>query len=249
MTDPATLPPAPRTITPRGRNRAWAEAPVRLWLLLAIVVCGVTAYLFYDRISVGLQERSLINNGVKVDASIDEIEGQNRVGVRAAHSAAPHVRMRYTYEGVEYPVDGNLSRVLEGEVVVGRPLPLRIDPKKPRIWTDRIEPRPWVGNLSMPLIFLPVAILTLVVLLWQRQRVLNVWRNGVPAVASVVSVQQSALAPRSRLLRYAIRDSEDRRVFTLLYPVHAGVPQKGDELDLVILPDNPARAVVAKLYM
>lgn len=247
--DPVTIPPAPRALTPRGKKRSWAEAPVRLWLLLAIVVCGVTAYLFFDRIAVGLEERKLINNGAKVDAIVDEIEGQNRPGIRVAHSAAPHVKMRYTYEGVEYPVDADLNRVLEGEVTVGRPLALRVDPKKPRIWTDRTEPRPWVGNLSMPLIFLPAAILTLIVLVWKRIGVLKVWKIGEPALAHVVSLQQSALAPRSRLLRYAISGSEDRRIFTMLYPVHSGIPQKGDELQLVAMPNDPSRAVVAKLYL
>lgn len=250
ITDSQALPPVPRPITPRGRKRSWAEAPVRLWVLLSLIVCLVTAYLFYSRISESLKERNLIYNGTKVDAIIDEIEGQTTPGIKVPRSSAPNVKMHYkASDGTDAKIEGNLTRVLEGDVVVGETLPIRIDPKDSRIWTDRTEPRGWLANLSMPLIFLPLAVVSLLILIIKRQGVLKIWKNGVPATASVVSLQHSGLAPSSRLLRYALTESEDRRVFTMLYPVQAGLPEKGDELQLIVAPNDPSRAVVAKLYM
>jgi len=222
---------------------------VRLWLVLTLVVCAVMAYLLYSRIMVGLEERKLILQGDKVEAIVDEIEGQNRPGIKVARSTSPHVKMHFkTKEGVEQTVEGNLVRMLQGDVIVGKPLAIRVDPKDALLWTDRMEPRPWLANLSMPLLFLPVVVVTVLVMILKRHGVLRIWKTGEPAEATVVSLEHSGLAPRSRLLRYALTEREDRRVFTMLYPVRAGLPQKGDELQLLVIANNPSRAIVAAFY-
>jgi protocatechuate 3,4-dioxygenase beta subunit len=60
---------------------------------------------------------------------------------------------------------------------------------------------------------------------------------------------RAALAPRSRVCRYTITDGDDRRVFTTLYPTRYGIPERGNVLDMLILPDQPERGIVADFYV
>jgi hypothetical protein len=67
--------------------------------------------------------------------------------------------------------------------------------------------------------------------------------------AYVVSCKHSSMAPRSRICRYTLIDSPDKRVFRLLYPTHHGVPREGDVLEVVVLSEQPGRAIAADLYV
>ena len=78
---------------------------------------------------------------------------------------------------------------------------------------------------------------------------LNAWRHGVPAVATVVDSKQSAIAPRSRVVRYTLAEGADRRIFSTLFPASQGELQKDDELLVLIPPKHPDRAVIAELYL
>jgi hypothetical protein len=57
------------------------------------------------------------------------------------------------------------------------------------------------------------------------------------------------MAPRSRICRYTIIDGDDRRVFPTLYPTRHGEPQRGELLDMILLHDQPGRAIVADFYV
>jgi hypothetical protein len=76
---------------------------------------------------------------------------------------------------------------------------------------------------------------------------MNVWRDGQAAVARVIGQRHTAIAPRSRVVRFALQDSDDRRVFTTLHP-SKDLPAAGELMWVVYPPNNPARAIVAKLY-
>lgn len=247
--DPSTLPAIPRPLNSRAKKRSWAEAPVRLWLILAILVTGVTAYLYYSRIQISMADRKLIFDGTKYDAAVLEIEGQTRPGLRFPKSSSPRVKLRFTTpDNQTQTVEGNLMPAIDGDVQVGGTVPIRVNPQNPLIWTDRTEPRPLAAELSMALIFTPIALLNIFIVIFQRQRVLKIWRNGEPAIAHVVGLQHSPLAPKSMQVRYALSEGDDLRVCTMLYPASAGLPQVDEEMLLLIGNNNPAKAIVAKLY-
>jgi hypothetical protein len=63
-----------------------------------------------------------------------------------------------------------------------------------------------------------------------------------------IDTKQSAIAPRSRIVRYAIKDAADRRIFSMLFPQSAGVPEKGEEFEVLYLPNRASRAIAAELY-
>jgi hypothetical protein len=52
----------------------------------------------------------------------------------------------------------------------------------------------------------------------------------------------------SRVVRFALADGNDRRVFHVLYPASSGKLVKGDKLLLVAPANRPSRAIVAALY-
>jgi len=145
-------------------------------------------------------------------------------------------------------VQGQLSPA-DGLLYIGQSIPLRIDPSEPERWTDRTEPPPWLAEMTAVLFLLPLLLLAVLMMLWARRRALNIWRRGEPAVAVVVDTKQSSIAPRSRVMRYALRDGADRRVFSTLAPYAMGPLEPGDEVMILHAPGNPGRAVVAELYV
>jgi hypothetical protein len=50
-------------------------------------------------------------------------------------------------------------------------------------------------------------------------------------------------------VRFTVDDSEDRRIFTTLYPHSLGKLQSGDEIALVMPKNSPGKAIVAELYL
>ena len=96
-------------------------------------------------------------------------------------------------------------------------------------------------------LLLPVVALLVIVAFVRRAAVLRVWRNEPSAEAVVVDVKNSAIAPRSRILRLTLKG--DTRVFTTLYPLRAGVPAVGESIWVVAPPAKPNKGVVANLYM
>jgi hypothetical protein len=162
-------------------------------------------------------------------------------------------KVRYTLPGETEPrtVPGSLSIVATPGAVIhpGDHIALRVDPSDPNNWTDRTEPRSWVVELSVVAILLPLVLLLLLVAFLQRARVLRIWRHGEETAATVVEIRQTALAPLSRLVRFTVNDGSSSRVCSVLVPVRAGVPGRGDAVTLVMPRGVPQRAVMAKLYV
>src|SRR5205823_11674358 len=78
---PVELPPPPRSLTARARRRSWAEAPVRIWALLAALLALVAAYILVTRVAGIWYDRWLILHGTPVQAKVDSANGihQGRV--------------------------------------------------------------------------------------------------------------------------------------------------------------------------
>lgn len=248
-----TLPAPPRPITPVARARSWNEAPVRVWVILSVIVTGVLIYLATTRVQEGLRDRKLVRTGLEVRAQIVTIDDQNidlKRGLTFNRDVGRRIKVNFVApDGSNRTLEEELPPQSGSRVSVGQFIQIRIDPENPNIATTRSEPRPWMLELSVVFMLLPVLGLTVLVVLMRRAGVLKVWRDGVEQVAVVVDGKQSAIAPRSRVLRYTLRDSDDTRVFTLLYPTSAGMPQKDDELLVVAPPSQPDRALAAALYL
>lgn len=124
---------------------------------------------------------------------------------------------------------------------------LSVDPNDFSRWTDR-QSASLMEHLLVAIWLLPAAIVLFIVALIHRQQVLRTWRDGQLLAAVVVEARQWALAPRSRLVRFSLRESRDRRIYGALWPNRLGVPQRGEMISLVARPNRPDRALVAQLY-
>lgn len=219
---------------------------MRVWLILTILLLAITAYFVFDRTSQALNDRWLIAHGTPVDANFDSVDGDPH----------PHVKKRPRDHAmpavISYDINGQhvaqeiLLEPKNAIAEVGTPLPIRVDPKDPKRWTEATEPVPWTHELAAVFLLLPLCAIVILAVIWKRQGVLNIWRNGDLGRAVVVEVRHNAGAPNSRLVRCHLI-GEDRRVFSILVPARLA-PAKGDTIDLLTLPGRPSASVLAQLY-
>jgi hypothetical protein len=226
--------------------------PVRIWCVLAITLAIVIVYFTVSQVVAGAAERAMILDGIPVTADVIQIMGTTNPQVAFHRNETLGAKVRYTIPGEQTPrlVSGPLSILGQGDAVIhpGDQIALRIDRDDPTHWTDRTEPRSWIVELSVAMVLLPLLALILLIAVLQRARILRIWQNGEETLASIVDIRQTALAPRSRLLRFTLADGSSARVCSVLLPTRAGVPRQGETVVLVMPKGVPERAVVAKLY-
>jgi hypothetical protein len=247
------LPAPPRPLNSRARKRSWAEAPVRAWMGASLFLAVLLAYLIAQNIHDAILDRRLIAQGVPTTAKIVDIagDGDPRKAV-AMHGATDDRTVHLSYTDQHGNAVESASRPIENPKFEGRhpgqTIEIRYDPERPESWTDRTEPLPWAARLTIVWMLLPLLIIALIMLVVRRAQVLTIWRDGVEANGTVVDLRQSAIAPRSRVVRVTLKDSEDRRIFSTFFPNAAGALQKGDELLLLTSPGNRSRVIAAELY-
>jgi hypothetical protein len=250
MTDPSTptLPPPPRPVSRRASRRSWNERPVRVWLLSLLVVAGATGYFLVERVGRAKYERDLIFNGTRVNATIAAFEGSS-YDRTFARERGPQVTLRYTPAGATQPVtfDDRLTPGIPGTLRVGGTLEIRVDPDDPNRWTDRTEPRPWSAELTVVYGLAPLLVVLSFLVLVARVRVLSAYRHGQETSGTVIDAKHSSIAPMSRVVRFVLNDSDDKRVYSTLCPAGA-VPAPGEPIGLIVPPKNPGRALVKELY-
>ncbi len=253
LVPPAELTQTPRPLTRRAARRSWNELPVRIWLILAIAVAFITAYFTVTTYLSGRYERWLITQGLPLSGELNRIQGTRDKAQAFKRTDRLFVELNYDVpgHGQQLYVEGWLSQLPHKppppEIRVGQFIPIRVDPNRPKVWTDRTEPMPWVAEYTIVLLLLPLLALLAVVALLRRRQVLNIWRRGEAAAAVVVDHKQSATAPFSRVIRFTFADGRDRRVWATLHPAK-GAPAPGETMWVVYPPGNPGRAVVASLY-
>lgn len=247
----APPPEAPRARTKPGARRSWGEMRVRVWWLCAAGLLVVTGYVVVSEAARALADRELVEKGVKVQATVTEIDRGEGFITRENYSARPdeggQFALKFTLPGGQpHTVRGRL-KAQRDTVAVGDKLPLFVDRVQPNRWTDRREMN-WNEVFIGAYILTPAVALLAAVGVLKRMGVLKVWRHGEAVRATVVEVRNSPLAPLSRLVRMAQPDSRDARVFVGLIPVSSGVPEVGDSIWVVMPPGKPGKAIVAKLY-
>ena len=243
------LPQIPRRVTPRAARRAWAEAPVQFWWKSAIVIAAVAIGVGAGAAWKAVRERWLLENGLEVNAKIIAVRGITRLGYALPRDDNIPVTLRWTKpDGVENLVETSLP-MGKGYAKVGEDLPIRVDPDDASNWVEVTDILPWWRVLTIPLLMmLPISILLMAIALIKRWGVLKVWRVGHETDGVVVDLRNASTAPRSRVVRYTVPTSTDKRIFRMLYPIGPGLPQKGETFRLLALRDKPKHAIAAALF-
>ena len=239
---PPALPDPPRHLTARVRRHSWTEPRVRSWWLVASAVTAVTLFLLGSGYYVWRRDVDLIRNGREVSAWIYAADGIPIPG-RHRPPSAP-VTLRYEVGGKKYEVDGYLRGRTE-PFIIQTYVPIRVDPDDPGRWTARSKPDALWPEMLGGVILLPAVPVLAAVVFFQRARVLKLWRNGRAVEAVVLESRQTAMAPRSRVLRCAPTESSDRRVIGVYAPDRAGRLAPGDTLWILTDPAGGSRAAAA----
>ena len=243
-----SLPPVPRPRTHRVCRRSWGEMSVRVWLVLAGVVLLVTVYFTVTRVSEAMDDRWLVQHGTAVRAKVETAMGVP-VPKRLPRNEPIDTTLSFTLpDGKRHEIAARLEAKPGAFVQPGTELPIKVDPNAPDRWTERTEPQSWKAELTVVGMLLPLLVLLIGAALWKRMGVLRIWRNEPLAAGTVVEVRHTAVAPRSRVVRFTLRDSADRRVWAALLPTSAGIPARDETLWLICPPNNPGRAIPAKTY-
>jgi hypothetical protein len=246
------LPSTPRAVTPRVTKRSWGEGPVRFWWTSALAVTLVGAYVAYVNAAQELKHRRLLETGLALQATAHRVNGYTasdnpRYAVQRDQSIAVELDVTLP-DGSPLRLTGYLPQN-DGYIRIGQAVQVRVDPNDHTNWAEERDLLPWWRVLALPVfLLLPVVLLLLGIAEWRRRMFLRVWREGMRAEGLVVDVRHPAAAPLSRVVRFSIVDARDRRVFKMLYPTRAGVPNKGDSLTLLMRLDRPQDAIVAELY-
>jgi hypothetical protein len=243
----AALPRRPRKITPLVRRRAWGDIHVRFWWLSALGVIAVMAYFTVWRVTDALRDRAIIQQGHIVQTTITSVDG----GTTPGYAVLRHERVPVTLSG-KLPDGRSMTfagalPVAAGYAKVGQPLTIRVDREDPERWTDRTAAVPWVQELALTLMFLPVIAALLAVAFFMRRKILRVWREGAVVDGEVVELRTYAIAPLSRRVKYKLTDPAERRLFSALWPNRAGTLAVGQRVKLLVGKDG-RRSVLAPLY-
>jgi hypothetical protein len=224
------------------------EASVQIWWKCAIVVAIVMTYVTTVQVQGHLAEQRLLEKGVLVNARVVQLGDRTiKTGAyRPARDNDLYVKLDGFPDGLTH--EGTLPKG-DGFAELGGMLQLRVDPKNPDRWVEVRPQSEFVHELMAVFLLLPVIILLLAIAQWRRRAVLKVWRLGELQTGVIASSRHSSTAPRSRICRYTIAGSNDRRVFSMLHPNRHGLLREGDALNMIALPGEPERAIVADLYL
>jgi hypothetical protein len=237
------LPDPPRELTPRVRRRAWTEPHVRFWWMLSLALLLIGAYVAVREWRVWSREVRLIKQGRVVDAEITSAGGLSSRWQQMPPDSL--VTLEYAVDGTKYQQSGYLKGRKDFIQVRGT-VPIRIDAADPSQWTARTEPPSMAQQLTGPAVVLPAFVVMGFIALIHRARLLRTWRDGTTGAAVVVEARQTALAPRSRLVRCTPADAADKRIINV-FVSHGGAaaPRPGDVLWLIFPPGGRGRPVAA----
>jgi hypothetical protein len=242
----APPPGPPRPLTPRVSRRAWAEPHVRFWWVLTLVLLGIGAYVGGSHWLAWSREVRMIRSGRVVDAEILTAGGLSSRWQQLPPDSI--VTLRYEVDGKTYDQTGYLKGRTEF-ILVHSKVPVRVDPADPNLWTARTVPASLAQELTGALVVLPAFLALAAVSLVLRARTARVWRDGDARRAIVVESRQTALAPRSRLVRCTPADAGDNRVVQVYVPAGAAAGlHAGDELWLLFPPGRRGRPVAAAWF-
>lgn len=213
----------------RLSTRSWMELPVRPWMaitgLMFLAGMGIGTYNFRTAV----EEQKLIRSGIPTTAVVVDLGRDTR---QLPRDEPVRVTLQYTLpeNGKTIRSERMIHRQAGGLIRLRDEIPIRFDPDAPEIWTSRTEAPPILQSMTVPLALIPVILISGLVTLWHRQRVIRVIRKGLIQKANIVSIRQPPLAPMSKQLGVAME--QDRTVRSLYWPNRLGAVRVGDVIDV-----------------
>jgi len=189
----------------------------------------------------------LVRHGVSVDAMVVEVDGdptRNKVHLPEQRAV---FKLRFIAPDGSTRIIVDRLRAQRRAIAVGETIPLFIDPDNASRWTDRRNIS-WGEEMAVAAVLAGAGLGMVAVAAVRRRGVLMTWRMGEAMVAVVVETGSSALAPRSRSVRFVMRDGKDKRVYSTLVPTKYGWPAAGESIWMVTLAGGANGAIVAALY-
>jgi len=216
-------PTPPRPVTPTARRRAWGDPRVRFWWGAGLALIAAALFLLTTRTITWKQNARLSVEGTVVPAKVLQAEESVAPGKTVAGDKP--VRLRYEFNGKSYEVtapylDGRRS---EEFLIVGKDIPIRVDPNDPTKWTPRDSPAPLAPELIGGEITLGIGAAVVLLGVWLRSRVLRTWRNAKAVTAVVLDARHTALSPSAWAVRCSPVDESDTRVFEVFFRPKADV--------------------------
>jgi hypothetical protein len=240
-----------RPLTPKARRRSWNEPAVRAWWLAALLVLVAFSWIFLAQMFTARRGLYRVDHWTRIPVAKIVMIGNT---TRSAYLVAPE-DLSYNPVKLTYIDTSGTPRKLEGileaqraPVHPGQEIPVLVDPSHPDRWTDRVVPVSLAEELIIPTLLLPLTIILAALAVWQRQRMLKLWRTGVLREGTVLDRKNSATAPKSAVLRCTIDASRDKRVLSVTVPRSTVRLGPGDPISLVTPPGGSGRAIAAVLY-
>lgn len=219
---------------------------MRIWFVACVLFLAATAYWTAMQMIGWYNDNRLVDKGLPTEAIVyhpQDFNAGNRIEGRSIPKRA-RIVLVWTHNGTEYRAD----TAIDQDIQSGQTIPIRIDPKSPDQMTTRTEAVPLGDYLFGLVILLPVVVITALVAVVMRQRVLSIYRNGQIHPAIVVDTRTSALTPLSRQVRCTLRDLRDKRIVTVTIPTRQGIPQKGQTIQLITPPGRVSGSLAAAAY-
>ena len=231
-------------MTPRASRRAWQEPIVRFLWLSAIGICAVALYFLGTRLMEWRAEQWLILNGTEVTAKLMHV-GQKITGrpIRLGDT----IEVFFDWHGKELQVPGDLMDTNES-FVEGQKLVIRVDPKNPQHWTNRLQSTPLRTRLIGAYVLGAAAVLSLLLSVVMRMKYVSLWKHGELHEGVVSSHTMTAMAPRSVVLRCQVPYRRTRLIATVTIPQHMAVPKAGASIQLLCNPGNLQHAIPVMTY-
>jgi hypothetical protein len=242
-------PPAPpRPVTSKAHRQSWVEPAVRPWWLAAFVLFLILVWFVASALIRSHRGRRLAATGLQGTALVTRAADQYLAGKVLQPDPRMPVTLEVTLPGREpYTLENVTLPDHRQPVIVGHKIPIWVDPQDAKVFTTRGQ-FPLVDDMLAAWLLGPPVLLALVVALWQRRRMLALWRTGEAAVAVVVTSRMSPIAPLSRLVQLTLREDRTGRTFSALEPATARPLAPGDQVWVVVPPRRPTRALLASLY-
>jgi hypothetical protein len=240
-----------RPLTLKARRRSWNEPFVRGWWLSTVVLIIIIVWIFTDQMLQARHGAYRLGHWKRIDdAKIEKIGIAALTGYYASAEVLPDMVSTIGYTdstGTAHHLAGYLKAQTTGHRP-GDKIPILVNPDNPDDWTDRVTPLPLVEQVMATLLLLPLPIIFGAVAIWQRQRVLAIWRKGVERTARVISTKSSAASPRSLVLQCSIAGNRDDRLVGVTVPRSVGRYKNGDVVSLLTLTNESGRAIATELY-
>jgi hypothetical protein len=151
--------------------------------------------------------------------------------------------LKFELDGKTYSITGFPSasneRHYNGDVI-----PIRVDPNDPNHWTNRLTPPPLVRELIGLLFILPAVVICLLFGLFRGLHLRQISWTGTTGLAQILSLGQSAVAPRSYAVRCAWADERSRRIYTVFVP-RGIAPKTGDRIEIVASPKSTLALLIS----